>query len=1835
MFVFLTSFLRRWVVWVFASALLSSPFFTSPSFALTDEEERIIQEEVSAKREEVFRLAGALQFPDGEYRVYDEYLNDIVFEGDLTKSYRKAVDDYRATIAAEAIYRTKDLTTNKEKADALIPLIVEAERYLVNIRQGIVGVYMHESREAFRRANVGPDAYQRRIAASQKVKKLNVARLKLAYHRLTTLQLMFADLAGPVTLTDYPELTRRKPESIQAGRTLNWATYYIAQLVDRLVVVSSEIPELGYDRDKQEYMYEQEREFLVTQVLELVYEGKIINLSTGVPFTKKQRRDVGDKIRENIADYMRVLPLRIQPDPQTLQKIAARIDTNANSVSYIMSQYTFGPNNPTPKEFFLAAKLALSEVSLRQADQFVNQYLLNEEEWWETGLGNVLRANDMNGVFAVDSSITSVRERIETFRVEAENLSVLFQQAYETDDPADLNSSTRDALIDFGVVVKYRNKETGKLQYQYHVVNAAHGIGDFIDKKAIKVDIPGKSVFDVVNPKNVAITIASTQIPGLGARWLGAGLEAAGTSRAGVMVGKFLLESTLSAGISVADQALTSYLKEDDFTLDFEKLLIETYGLGAIQKVAGDFSSHILEDFVRQASRSVNHQATRTFLKKALQEDPSKAREIFEFVNNVTGVAVDTSVGFALQPMIDGEPLDIAALQSMLLQSALAQALDTTSGSLRAQLEAKRAPKSLIDAIEADPKMSEEIKTAIRKRKDVETRMRQRFEASVSEQGFSASSHFDNMLTGEFGWDATKALLTSKNISDAQMEKVGKHRWDLINKNERDGRYIAIQDINHRFEDFYNHELSKGHDPETARKEAMARVQYEINLISQDTTIPGARTKISDVDRSSASVFLRRAMVEVAETNARLRTGEPVVTTGQSIDANEYYGSLPLIKESAKFQEAMNRLNHPSIGEELGLPAGINHENAMDAIGMSMAVRGASEDQAKVYFEARLREIVVDVQNGRIPQSEVSLFHLKREWALTHLKNTRQELKGLAQMHMDKHGVDAKTAASRAQEDLYHKRLLKISNDGWELHRLLETAGQQPENHAKALEVRARLMRRLQIANRDGINTYSSPATIDILISKVQSEVEITQPDGTVVKKKFSEDERMEDPNFTIDKDLNMYTLKNIESAIADQEMYVMKYINYYRNGKMNEVDLGRAIGKYMKRVYLFDAIKGSQGRNNKIADIMALPEKHPKRQLLEHVRVLVKNKGDLAKLGEELAKIDRRAPKSQAGGLAELFYLMEKSYPRFRGMTGVVTDGPQAKPLDLKVFTPESILTGAAGVLVDMIVSEQRKKKDLREAAGEASLVQLIKDNITENEQEADYLQVQKEEIQALAKKHLTRNWKEIRRFGRLRDFWEGIQEALIWPQGILSGRSSNPDEWPRSAARDVRDKAIKYHQEYEKWRNTELPGDVHASLMSDPLAQDYQRLHARIVSLQEEKGKLQKELEEAQERLLFQEPFIGLDMSGSWECQAVGQPVGTLYVTHNTADERNSFTAKLFQNDLEDDEPYLKFSGIYRFGRLLGTWHAPSIEVTPALDNLPTLTAARPFEAQVDKQNKHLRFPNSPMHDQIAIDWSNLSCMRTEEFATANEPYFSLQQASLPADMADQSDDPSFGALAVRILSPTGIETEGSAQVYRGQVPMGGPWYREGNYLVRTGLHKQSVRERVTLQGGILNKVILKPGAIQLTERSPQGSVRTYYNVYDVDNPMEPVSSGTYGEDGVILLEPGTYNVQLEAVGFIRRHAITIGTGDLIPVEVSWGNLVLQAEDGKKLYIKSLRQGAMVGNESGKALNLSIDMLDPENRKEFLVPPGELVVEVDVEGVTIKKRIIVNDRQDTIVTF
>lgn len=192
--------------------------------------------------------------------------------------------------------------------------------------------------------------------------------------------------------------------------------------------------------------------------------------------------------------------------------------------------------------------------------------------------------------------------------------------------------------------------------------------------------------------------------------------------------------------------------------------------------------------------------------------------------------------------------------------------------------------------------------------------------------------------------------------------------------------------------------------------------------------------------------------------------------------------------------------------------------------------------------------------------------------------------------------------------------------------------------------MRAEILRKASIAMRDGINTYTSPVTLDVVISRVQKDFKgpkldpggkpVLDRNGDPVMEKMKAADRLADSTFDNAKGnaLEVFSDLDLEGMAFDQDSFIFEHIKKFNAGLENESQTGRALGKYLERIFLSDC-----ARQVDIDAIRARPADDPTRRLLEITEHLVKSKGDLAGIVRILSEFSRQKPRTARNRSAPL----------------------------------------------------------------------------------------------------------------------------------------------------------------------------------------------------------------------------------------------------------------------------------------------------------------------------------------------------------------------------------------------------------------------------------------------------------------------------------------------------------------------------------------------------------------------------------------------------------------------
>jgi hypothetical protein len=1819
--------------------------WTSISPVVAQPREASIQKSSPAIAEAVELLVAGYQ---ADYLLTDVHSSILPEPGPATDIARKVMAEnlqraraqLRKSVIGYLQFQTANLLTQQERERELLFWVRSTESGLQEMIKTAPAVYedsrnllveaQDEAKRAMRPAPLGT----RELASTlSRLQSLWTGRIDAAYVIAATAHEFFSGAVRIVEVGHYKDVfVDPQLYGLRVADT-NWNIFYLLQLTERYVEAST-TEGLGSDMlGTRRAFLERERQTLLRIIIRLAYGSALVNPETNQPFLPKDRRVVGDAILKNLTEYIKIRSAR--PDASSLRigEAMQRFESMTNSLEARLSSYISGGSEPSPREFFLAAGLVLSQEAMKPVEKYRNEYLQADKAVWESSLATLMRTNNSDLTFDSTNSIIVVRAALDQYLAEAESIAVMFRAAAGEDDPSELPEATQIVFKNFGFIVESADPATGDEKLAYHVPNSFQGLGDFVRGQQREAGIPGESFFEFINAKTVGMTLATTYLPSLGTRWMMAGI-AAPTAR-GTAVAEFIVDAMVSASVDTTVELVTNYRKDGKFTAKWEKILLESFVLGALQDVAGNNLEKGLRGIVRDIGNDPGSAQLSEFFEDSMKGDPSRAKQFYEFVMVNSRMAQDAAIGMAFQTLVEGEAFNLAHLQAALLQGTLSRSVvggaNLTQARLRSILREKGAPKFVRDAFDSDPALAKEVIQHHNELARKESDLLKRHQLMVEVSGSSAEKHYEMMVRNEFPWADTQTLLLKEGISQKTLEQVGDIRWNTFDNIGFIARQLSEHQMQRSFGKFYEMEMKRnGGDTELSRELALKRQQWELALIKQKLQIPGARKANSDIDRSAFSVFMRQNMVEMWDLHARQFEGRELITSGEAIDANEYYNVFPFITESLAFHEDMAAI------EVSGIPGANNHEEAMHAIALSGGMRHLDADEIDIYVTNIVDDILGSVRTEDLPKTRVAVaaFRERAKWAKQHVLDSRREIADIARNNGNPDADDPHADLQRAKDELYQRRLEEINEKRWELFQLEESIG---SGSPAAKELRAEILRKASISMRDGINTYTSPVTLDVVISRIQSDFKgpkldadgkpVFDEDGNPVMEKMKAADRLMDSTFNNAEGnkLSVFSDLDLEGMGFDQDSFLFEHIKKFNLGLENEAATGRALGKYLERVFLSDS-----ARQLDIKAIRERPEDDPTRRLLESTEKLVANKGSPTAIVEILSNISRKNPRSSLNGVAEMFYLMEEAFPRFKGMTGVVSSGSQRPPPvgDRKLFNQTN------GVIALMAADAMAKSKStqtmIREAAGSDAVARYTSDRITEIDRELALRDEQLDGVRAAASDMRLRNWEKIDDLARQVSFRQGILENIPWRDQRATSYQA------------ARNRQEGLRRDLMNLRSTPVSGDIDSILDKDPDDRIYRQLTNRVDWLNFLRAGYAKDHEEAKRVGEVTRVYKDMNLSGRWVCSTGARTAAVMNVAHKAGGLRGSFEAQLvvdkealdapFLADWAPEDAYVRLSSNFLEGRLRGSWWAPGVMVEPPEGSqLPPLPAGRTFEARVSKDGVMMRFTNAPHHPDVNIDWAALQCRVMEGIDSSPKSFVQISHQALPANL--QSYDDTFGGIDSTLVTPDGTTSvpDYSIAIYRGRTIVRGPMVPAGNYRIRVTMGNSSENHSVEVLSRKMTKLTLRTGGLEISELSPSGSVRSVIEVHRTEDPTNSVYQGEYEAGQVIPLPPGYYDVSLTANGVQTIRNVEIESRRVTPIEAQWSELVVRAAPDHSDIASVV---VSIAGLEASAIILPAKTVNPSERRYFLAA-GEYSISIQTESGKKSEKVILTPQRRSFKTF
>lgn len=1670
------------------------------------------------------------------------------------------------------------------------------------------------------------------------------AQLDIALVEYMALAELYSSMVGPFDMSvPYIDISAPKPADRWDGIRTNYIVYVMGGLADRIVYLQPE-KRTSHDipLEISQPLLETERSYTIREFERAAASARLYNLASGRPVTGDPRRQIEWAIRKNLVDYLNAKSEDATPITQLFSFSLLLDPTDPRAELASQQNYSLGKDldlrramllnvgvDPTPAEFFLASALALRQYNEDVISTFRNEFIHADDYTLEIGLGTRLRALGLN--WDDEASFAAVEKRLTKLGDEVDHVAGVFTRAAEEKDPRKIPAEDYELLYSFGYIVAYYDEESEEEKWAYTIPASGRSLSHWGAKRKQDLDLPGGTVLDVISPKNIAIIAASAAIPEAAGAWLTAGLEATALTEFQILVVRAVAQSSIEyvwqSGLEVGEK----YLKDDKTPVNWERNVLNSFLLGTFQNVAGTRSQAYMENYARRLSRNSKNPRFRKYLKEVFEEgSPSSekqfiaARDVYETITEGLMLLEDTSISYAYQAHIENQDVDSSTFLEMLVHGAMARgvirAKNTTSEYI-SNFIAKRARKSrLWKELEGDPKFRKEMVDAIELLVVQEAELFQRFSKVVDGTGESAETRFNENMAGEFSWVETKALYAGGKISKEVMTAIGEHRMEFFDKLIFMARVDAIKEVNDNFAAYKEQmiKLTNGNEAK-ARELALQRQRRELDAINADLKVPGAKTATSDVDRATGSVYLRKHLVSLWDIHARMKNGDAPQTSARAFDVNEYIDVFTFIKENRKYVEALRKTSFtPS--ENIG-GSSMGHSDAMLAIAMSGAMRTMSEPRMEQYIRNRRAWLNGKIEDGIGTEADLTKFDKRARWARKHLLDSRKQLEKIAAEISNGGTPEDPNTILKAKDRLYQTRMEEISRKQWELSYLEENG---VENSDNALNLRAEIERLTGIAMRDGIETYTHTVGLDIVVNLVQSKKKkITNLDGTTREVSYKVADRIDDPNFTLKKDLKIYLPHDIEGIVHDQIMFIAEHCHAFSHGLETEYATGRALGKYVERYFLAEKIMGLD-----INEVRNRPESDPTRRLLDLSQQLAANKSDPKALLEILKNAARKAPSTSRDGIAEMFYLIEMVIPGMKNMTGIkVTPAkgenePTLPPVPLLGKVVDKVVTE----LVVNALAEERKEQELIAAtSGNEGLIRFLEDRSAALERQRLFEAETLEELIEIAKKYRLKDWKRINELALQIEGQTSLISSMPW--------QLNPSETYRKFVSD----RAETRETLEEVRNEVRDIDIDELLTNDPEMDEYRRVKNRIWWLDEAQQRLKIALQEAGEKARREAVYDQYNFTGNWRCGPAAQPKGELHIKHTG----KQFEISMLRTGQPANTSPILMEGRYVHGVFRGRWWDTSQIGEKLHDSLPQVFAGMSFLAESNEAGTTITFKYAPKHPSVDITWTGLACERNGKIpASDNMEYITVVQRSLTPELAEDQYESGTGYLKTRLILPNG-EVNNRHVGFRayGDTAAGGSgsWYYPGEIRLAVEVSQNIETLPVMIVGNGLTEVVVRPGVIEVEEIAPEGAVNSHLEIVKVDDPSTIVFSDFGSNDDVpdIILAPGSYNIIANETGTIEKKNVAVRSGQVTPVTIRWAAVDLVTKSGKAFSVSKLVHRGASEDDIGNMIFMQGSLFQKETSKHLRMPPGSYVVEIYEGNTALKKSFTLEPGETTKISF
>lgn len=1443
----------------------------------------------------------------------------------------------------------------------------------------------------------------------------------------------------------------RDPET-RRGRTvtrLEELAVWVADIDPNNTIVAP-----GHDPEIARLAARRRQDLALRQFQRLAAQGLVVDDETGQPVDSTLRLAIARNAERNLNELLEERGGQRTPLSQLLRRddyrpaLARQLEEEIeNRPSYQLVAFLDNGLEPTPEEYFLAAARAI-----RTQQEYVNDWYVNDfvgGEWYNVGLGKLLRASDAWGT----AGRTEVERRVRAFMRETDAAASALEAA-AANDPGSLDPAPLELLRAYGYVI-----ETGDGGLAYQIPDDAGGLDRGIGRQRSDLQLPGASWLDVVNLKNVGVALTSVVVPELvAARVAAAAAEGLELGAGSVMAVRVLTEMAVGTAVD----GTIEYAERGD--VDWERLILESAVLGSTLQVAGAVN----ETVVRQGLRRIMEAQRQTRLYQFMRR-PEVRERVTEAVVAGFGLANETAITATFQTYIQDGDIDLETVLSTALQGAMSRKLANEWGAARravsrsdvADALAQQLPEPLRQRFDDDPAFRRQITEAVRARVEQEMAVRERYEGVVDPRlgpAGNAGRVFLASLRGDLSWSDLKRMMALNPEIRPVMGRVKQQRDRYFARMVRGAQDLAIADI-HRIFDQKRAEAAREATSEADLAERVAALErrrdYELALVNEGVIVPGSRDPTSDIDRSAASTWVRRHLRTIYDMQRRIYADAELPTSARSFDVNEYINVLSFISDNREFVSRTRETRAPTPDGE-----SIRHVDAMYALSLAARMQYMTVSQLDVTRRQLEAGIERDVE--RLPPTERREARQRRRAELDELLRYAQASLAQSQAELSRHRNEVANEIGRPADDpevdvlardrLYDERMSEINELQFRLEEIARTTGPDSD---EAIDLRAEIERRMSIAMRDGIETYSQLGGLDLIVNLVQQKTRVNEA-GETVPMKVSD--LLDDPTFTLESRLlSMYTRRDIEAMHNDQLMFMVEHVNAFNSGHEFAHEAGRAMGKYLERAFLAMKLTGLD-----IAEVRQRPVYDPTRRLLEASQALVRVKADPVAVGRELARLSPSAPRTAENGMFELMRLMHEAMPGMRGLTSRDTlPGPRGPDGEVD--------RNAAYRRMRKIVHRNwaNRRRALRGTGGAAAVATNLQVQLIGLDEAIARIEARIAQIEELGGQFLQTDWN-----GAIR-----AEEQLHGTELLIANVPwRGPDSQVLADSRRQRDEL---EAELERYRSRYVtqPGDLRQRLYEE--LSEFALLSDQLAHLRELRGLRADELDVERQRAAREAELDALDLSGDW----AGGPEDRQPAEGTGTHAGGVFRIELHWEGRPDAGPHFRIVGEYRFGRLRGHWEGLHDEPFQ-LEGGGAIPPRGSLEAVVGTDGSSMRIVSASRHPNVAVDFGGMVFRRTD--AAGAEPADEIAEVEYLDIPQEERDDPDFprdptmtarGLAHVRLYGPSGREMREEIEFYDRDTD---EWVEAGRTFSTVELPRGEYRVRFLEHEVEIASLVIRGGAV-----------------------------------------------------------------------------------------------------------------------------------------------------------